>query len=91
MGGRQIVLVSTAGFSVLNTGVFWWEAKTKRPFSQCIAEANMCDCGGMLLMPANIEDITYIPPWIEEKPWREAQGDVHPMDNDNRFSAFVHR
>jgi hypothetical protein len=35
MGSRQIVLVSTPGFSVLNTGIFWREAKTKRPFSQC--------------------------------------------------------
>ncbi len=32
MGGRQIVLVLTAGFSVLNTGIFWLEAKTKRLF-----------------------------------------------------------
>jgi hypothetical protein len=38
MGSRQIVLVSTAGFSVLNTGIFWREAKTKRLFSQCTAE-----------------------------------------------------
>ncbi len=29
MGSRQIVLVSTAGFSVLNTEIFWREAKTK--------------------------------------------------------------
>jgi hypothetical protein len=35
MGGRKIVLVSTAGFSVLYTVIFWWEAKTKRLFSQC--------------------------------------------------------
>jgi hypothetical protein len=35
MGSRQIVLVSTAGFPVLNTGIFWQEAKTKRLFSQC--------------------------------------------------------
>jgi hypothetical protein len=35
MGSRQIVLVSTAGFSVLNTRIFWREAKTKRLFSQC--------------------------------------------------------
>jgi hypothetical protein len=35
MGRRQIVLVSTAVFSVLNTGIFWREAKTKRLFSQC--------------------------------------------------------
>jgi hypothetical protein len=34
MGSRQIVLVSTAGFSVLNTGIFWREARTKRLFSQ---------------------------------------------------------
>ncbi len=35
MGSRQIVLVSTARFSVLNMGIFWQEAKTKRLFSQC--------------------------------------------------------
>jgi hypothetical protein len=40
MGSRQIVLVSTAGFSVLNTGIFWREAKTKRLFSQCIVFKN---------------------------------------------------
>jgi hypothetical protein len=39
MGSRQIVLVSTAGFSVLNTGIFWREAKTKRLFSQCSRHA----------------------------------------------------
>jgi hypothetical protein len=39
MGGRQIVLVSTAGFSVLNTVIFWREDKTKRLFSQCICLA----------------------------------------------------
>ncbi len=35
MCSRQIVLVLTGGFSVLNYGIFWWEAKTKRLFSQC--------------------------------------------------------
>ncbi len=35
MGSRQIVLVSTAGISVHNAGIFWREAKTKRLFSQC--------------------------------------------------------
>jgi hypothetical protein len=35
MGSRQIVLVSTAGIFVLNAGIFWREAKTKRLFSQC--------------------------------------------------------
>jgi hypothetical protein len=33
MGGRQMVLVSTAGFSVLNTGIFLREAKTKAFFT----------------------------------------------------------
>ncbi len=32
MGSRQIVLVSTAGISVLNAGIFWQEAKTKQAF-----------------------------------------------------------
>jgi hypothetical protein len=41
MGSRKIVLVSTAGFSVLNTGIFWREAKTKRLFSQCGAEKSL--------------------------------------------------
>ncbi len=35
MGSRKIVLVSTAGISVHNAGIFWREAKTKRLFSQC--------------------------------------------------------
>ncbi len=35
MGSRQIVLVSTAGISVLNAGIFWRESKTKKLFSQC--------------------------------------------------------
>ncbi len=39
MGSRQIVLVSTAGISVLNAGIFWRKAKTKRLFSQCIYRA----------------------------------------------------
>jgi hypothetical protein len=46
MGSRQIVLVSTAGFSVLNTGIFWREAKTKRLFSQCGSRSNSGYSGG---------------------------------------------
>ncbi len=42
MGSRQIVLVYTAGFSVLNTGIFWREAKTKRLFSQCTHNRSYC-------------------------------------------------
>jgi hypothetical protein len=33
MGSRQIVLVSTAGFSVLNMGIFWREAKKMACFT----------------------------------------------------------
>jgi hypothetical protein len=53
MGSRQIVLVSTAGFSFLNTGIFWREAKTKRLFSQCtvvkIPSAGVPSSSGVLL------------------------------------------
>ncbi len=41
MGSRQIVLISTAGFSVLDTEIFWREAKTKRLFSQCRFDLNI--------------------------------------------------
>ncbi len=44
MGSRQIVLVSTAGISVLNAGILWREAKTKRLFSQCIICHNVKMC-----------------------------------------------
>jgi hypothetical protein len=40
MGSRKIVLVLTAGFSFLNTGIFWREAKTKRLFSQCMPDGH---------------------------------------------------
>ncbi len=43
MGSRQIVLVSTAGISVLNAGIFWRESKTKRLFSQCTS-ASLYTC-----------------------------------------------
>jgi hypothetical protein len=36
MGGGKNFLVSAAGFSILGNGIFWWKAKTKRLFSQCI-------------------------------------------------------
>ncbi len=54
MGSRQIVLVSTTGFSVLNTGIFWREAKTKRLFSQCMVD--IVKGGGRAL---------YTPPWAD--------------------------
>ncbi len=36
MGSRQIVLVSTAGFSVLNTGIFWRKLKQKGFFHSVV-------------------------------------------------------
>jgi hypothetical protein len=56
MGSRQIVLVSTAGISVHNAGIFWREAKTKRLFSQCRALSLL------KLYPGALDfNITYIP------------------------------
>jgi hypothetical protein len=46
MGSRQIVLVSTVGISVLNAGIFWREAKTKRLFSQCRNQILIYDLTG---------------------------------------------
>ncbi len=43
MGSRQIVLVSTAGISVFNAGIFWREAKTKRLFLQCMLKSRNLD------------------------------------------------
>ncbi len=52
MGSRQIVLVSTAGISVHNAGIFWREAKTKRLFSQCMAGGPVRQtCAGVDFIP----------------------------------------
>jgi hypothetical protein len=51
MGGRKIVLVSTAGFSFLNTGIFWRKAKTKRLFSQCRGHNALYKTGLILQFP----------------------------------------
>jgi hypothetical protein len=76
MGSRQIVLVSTAGFSVLNTGIFWREAKTKRLFSQCrvstevffyfrqnteLSEKYLKFCGIPYVFTQGIPYVTYYP------------------------------
>jgi hypothetical protein len=37
MGGKQIVLVLTAAFSFLKTGIFWREAKQKGFFHSVVA------------------------------------------------------
>jgi hypothetical protein len=45
----QNFLVSSAGFSILGNGIFWWKAKTKRLYSQCRIYTALCV---MLLMLA---------------------------------------
>ncbi len=60
MGSRQIVLVSTAGFSVLNTGIFWREAKTKRLFSQCMAQGCRTDSPAYVAWRAGTDSL-YLP------------------------------
>jgi hypothetical protein len=44
MGSRQIVLTLTAGFSVLNMGIFWREAKTKRFLSPGTLQRSNLSC-----------------------------------------------
>ncbi len=44
MGSKHIVLVSTAGFSVLNTGILWREAKTKGFFRSVGMGEERCLC-----------------------------------------------
>jgi hypothetical protein len=63
LGSRQIVLVSTAGFSVLNTEIFWREAKAKRLFSQCSASAQSRKSAWLLSSRLNWDS----PP---PQPWR---------------------
>jgi hypothetical protein len=36
LGGGKNFLGSAAAFSILGNGIFWWKAKTKRLFSQCM-------------------------------------------------------
>jgi hypothetical protein len=54
-----------------------------------IAEADKVNLGGMLLIPANIADMTRVLPKPERELWREEQGHIHPVDNANSFSNFV--
>jgi hypothetical protein len=56
-----------------------------------IAEADKADVGAMLLIPANIADMTRILPYAEGKRWREQLGRIHPLDIGNGFSNFVDR
>jgi hypothetical protein len=45
----------------------------------------------MLLIPANIADMTRTLPYTEGKRWRDQLGRIHPLDIGNGFSAFVDR
>ncbi len=45
-----------------------------------IAEADKADVGAMLLIPANIADMTRILPYAEGKRWRDQLGRIHPLD-----------
>ncbi|MFN9944239.1 MAG: hypothetical protein ACK56I_32695, partial [bacterium] len=54
-----------------------------------IAEADKADVGAMLLIPANIADMTRILPYAEGKRWRDQLGRIHPLDIGNGFSTFV--
>jgi hypothetical protein len=56
-----------------------------------IAEADKADVGAMLLIPANIADMTRILPYAEGKRWRDQLGRIHPLDIGNGFSNFVDR
>ncbi len=56
-----------------------------------IAEADKVDVGAMLLIPANIADMTRILPYAEGKRWRDQLGRINPLDIGNGFSTFVDR
>jgi hypothetical protein len=56
-----------------------------------IAEADKADVDAMLLIPANIADMTRTLPYAEGKRWRDQLGRIHPLDIGNRFSTFVDR
>jgi hypothetical protein len=56
-----------------------------------IAEADKADVGAMLLIPANIADMTRTLPYAEGKRWRDQLGCIHSLDIGNGFSTFVDR
>jgi hypothetical protein len=51
MGGGKNILVLTPGLSILGNGIFWWKAKTKRLFSQCMLMLIMRVCTELLELP----------------------------------------
>jgi hypothetical protein len=56
-----------------------------------IAKADKADVDTMLLIPANIADMTRTLPYAEGKQWRDQLGRIHPLDIGNGFSTFVVR
>jgi hypothetical protein len=56
-----------------------------------IAEDDKADVGAMLLIPANIADMTQTLPYAEGKRWRDQLGRIHPLNIGNGFSTFVDR
>ncbi len=54
-----------------------------------IAEADKADVCAMLLIPANIADMTRILPYAEGKRRRDQLGRIHPLDIGNGFSTFI--
>jgi hypothetical protein len=47
--------------------------------------------GAILLIPANIADMTRTLLYTEGKRWRDQLGSIHPLDIGNGFSTFVNR
>ncbi len=93
MGGRQIVLVSTSGFfSVLNKGIFWRDAKTKKVFLQCVeAEGQAYFMQSMLptLQRQNADNLKQIFP---EKEYRGLSPNFHihvSLSELYKFSRWV--
>jgi hypothetical protein len=54
-----------------------------------IAKADKADVGAMLLIPANIADMTWTLPYAEGKQWRDKLGRINPLNIGNGFSTFV--
>jgi hypothetical protein len=75
MGSRQIVLVYTAGISVLDAGIFWREAKTKRLFSQCPVCRSCGTLSYSLVLVIKLTKETRRRVWRgRDKRWRDRRG-----------------
>jgi hypothetical protein len=54
-----------------------------------IAEGDKAGTADMLLIPANIADMTQVLPKSEGRRWKEEQGRIQLLDNANSFSNFL--